>query len=216
MPFKLDKNLKTILICYHKNLYQLYPQQWIDEFRESILNQTYKDYTILEQNYGGGQERIFENSKFESKEMPSFIHTMNHLINKAIYYGADVLANSNVDDIFSPNWLEVQVPYIEAGADIVSPNFTLFREGVGEYHWHKFHNLNIKEELNKNHNILCHPAICYSRKFLEDNRYIPEQFPTEDLQLWQRTIDNYKFKIVEQNLLYHRVHPNSVCQSNNR
>lgn len=208
--------MKCFLMCYHKNLSQLYPQQWIDEYRESILNQIYKDFNILEHNYGGGQERIFENSKFESKEMPTFIHTLNHLLNKAVYYGADVVANSNVDDIFSPNWLEVQLPYMEAGADICSCNFTLFREGIGEYHWHKFDKLNIKEELNKNHNIICHPCVTFSRHFLEENKYIPEEGPYEDMKLWQRTIDHYKFKIVEQNLLYHRIHNNSVCQSSNR
>lgn len=208
--------MKAILLCYHKNINIIYPKIWVDEFRESILNQTYKDFQIMEQNYGGTNERIFENSIYESKEMPSFIHTMNHLINKALYYGADAIGNLNADDIYVNTWLEIQLPYIEQGYDIVSPNFTLFREGVGEYHWHKFDKLNIKEELNKNHNPLCHPAICYSRNFLENNRYVPEEFPTEDLQLWQRTIDNYRFKIVEQNLLYHRVHSNSVCQSNNR
>lgn len=207
--------MKVFLISYHKNINLIYPKQWVDQFRESILNQTYKDYKILEINYGGGDERIFKNSNYESIAMPTFIDAMNYLINKAIYYGADAICNLNSDDWYDFDWLKVQLPFIEKGYDIVSCNFSLFRDGV-MYHEHHFENLNIKDELNKNHNILCHPAICYSRNFLENNRYVPDQFPTEDLQLWQRAIDNYRFKIVPENLLYHRIHNNSVCQSNNR
>lgn len=208
--------MKVIMIVYHANIKTIYKPEWVEQFKQSILNQTFKDYEILEICYSGGEDRIFENSKYESQVMPSFIHAMNHLISKAIYYGADVIANTNTDDHYSPIWLETQLPYIEAGADIVSCNFTLFREDIGEYHWHKFDKLNIKEELNKNHNIVGHPSVCFSKKFLEENRYIPEEQPYEDMKLWQRTIDNYKFKIVEQNLLFHRIHKNSVCNSSNK
>lgn len=202
-------------MAYHSNLSKLYPSNWIEQFKQSILNQTFKDFEIYEVCYNGGTERIFEESNYESISLPTFIHAMNYLIEKALKNGVDVLGNLNVDDWYNPDWLKIQIPFIEQGFDIVSPNFSLFKDGL-EYHKHHFENLDIREELYRGHNVLCHPAITYSRKFLKHNKYEPSEFPVEDLLLWKRTIDNYKFKIVPENLLYHRIHGNSVCNSNNR
>lgn len=207
--------MKVILLCYHKNVNIIYPKEWIDKFRESVLNQTYKEFTVYECNYGGGMERIFDNSEYESKKLPTFVDAMNHLIDKALLDGADVVANSNADDYFSLDRMEVQLNYMAKGFDIVSSNFCLVQDDL-IIKSHDFASLNIKEQLNKNHNILGHPSIMYSRNFLLKNRYVPNEIPLEDLLLWQRTIDNFKFKIVPENLLFHRIHSNSVCQSGNR
>lgn len=204
-----------VLICYHKNLYNIYEVAWINQFRESVLNQTYKEFKIYEINYGGNTERIFENSNFESKELPTFIDAMNYLIEKSLKDGATVVANSNVDDFFSLERFEKQLPYIEIGFDIVSSNFSLMKEGV-IIHRHNFENVDIKKELERNHNPLAHPVIMYSKKYLMNNRYVPSECPEEDLLLWKRTIDDYKFIILPDNLLYQRIHDNSVCKSDNR
>ena len=66
-------SMKVGIICYHKNLSN-YPKEWIEKFRDSIRNQTWKAYTIYELNYGGTDERIFSESEFESKEFPTFVH----------------------------------------------------------------------------------------------------------------------------------------------
>lgn len=206
---------KVILLCYHKNVFKVYKKDWLDKFVDSILNQTYKDFEVYEQNYGGGEERLFENSDFESKEMPTFVHAMNHLIEKALNNGADAVANSNCDDWFSLDRLEIQLPFIENGFDIVSSNFCLVRDD-SIIKFHRFDTLDLKRELSINHNIIGHPSVIYSRHFLLNNKYEPGLIPLEDLILWQKTVDNFRFKIVPENLLFHRLHDNSVCQSNNR
>lgn len=203
------------LICYHKNLYGIYLVEWVNQFRESILNQTYKDFIIMEMNYGGGTERIFEDSVFESKDLPTFVHAMNYLIKKCLDNGADVVGNLNCDDIYNKDRLKIQMQYMEIGFDICSSNFSLMRDGF-VFHKHKFDDKNIKEELNKNHNVVCHPVLLYSAKFLKNNKYAPEEVPFEDLLLWKRTIDNYRFIIAPENLVNQRIHDNSVCKSNNR
>lgn len=207
--------MKLFLLCYHKNVYSIYNREWVETFKQSILNQHYQDFEIVEINYGGTEERIFDSSIYESKPMPTFIHAMNYLIEKCLDEGADCVGNLNCDDIYSFAWLETEMPYIEKGIDIVSCNFSLIKDNV-QILEHRFDELNIKEELSKNHNPVCHPAVIYSKKFLENNRYVPEEIPLEDLLLWKRTIDKYQFKIVPENLLYHRLHNNAVCQSNNR
>lgn len=208
--------MRVILICYHKNLTKVYPLHWIGKFRDSILNQTYKDFTIMELNYGGGEERIFDKAEYyESQKMPSFIHAMNYLIEKALAAGADAVANTNVDDSYDIDRLKIQLPFIEQGYDIVTSNFCLVKEDV-VFKYHHFDKLSIKEELDRGHNIVAHPSVIYSRQFLENNKYIPSEFPVEDMLLWRRTINHYRFKIVPENLLFHRIHDQSVCQSLNR
>lgn len=211
---------RVALICYHKNIYEIYPQGWIDQYRDSILGQTQKGFSIFEINYGGGEERVFKNSRFLSQEFPTFNHAQQFLLEFLFDDGYDCVANSNCDDVYDVRWLEKMLPWIEKGYDIVSCNFILFQD-VQMLKKHEFHNLNIEEELNKNHNILCHPAILYSKKFWErGHRYDPEDVKTsdEDMKLWKRAIKDkeIKFGILPEQLCYHRIHPNSVCHSNNK
>ena len=207
--------VKVAFFCYHKNVYSIYKPEWISQYRDSVLNQTFKEFDVFEINYGKGQERIFEHSNFESIEFPTFTHALNHLFFKATMGGYYCAANSNVDDWFSENRLEKQLPYINEGYDIVTSNFSLV-ENDQTIKTHSFDKLSIENELYNNHNIICHPSIIYSRKYMEENRYVPDEMPFEDLKLWQRTIRNYKFIILPEVLCFHRLHNQSVCQSENK
>lgn len=208
--------MKIAMLSYHKNAETLYPAHWIEKYKNSVLNQTYKQFDIIEANYGGGDYRIFEHSIFDAVITDNFVQTLNRLLDKCFNeLEYDFVLNSNIDDWFTPNRVERHIPFMSAGYDLISSNFALVKDDEVTK-WHKFHNLNILQELTKNHNIVCHPACTYSKKFWENNRYVPEQIPTEDLQLWQRAIKNSKFIILEDTLLFHRVHSQSVCQSENR
>jgi hypothetical protein len=125
------------------------------------------------------------------------------------------VANSNVDDVYALDRLEKQLPYIEASYDIVSSNFALTRDGE-IVHRHEFHTMDLPIELSNNNNLICHPTVIYSKNFWKNNRYVPECQPLEDLMLWQRTVNKYAFFIHPDILLYHRLHDNSVCQSDNK
>lgn len=208
--------MKIALICYHKNISTIYPVEWIDKFRESILNQTHKEFDIVEVNYGSLGERIFEQSEFIVRQSVNFVETMNYLLDLCTENGYDYVFNSNVDDHFALNRIERQLTILQNGYDIVSSNFVLIDDKDKELFSHKFHLMNIKRELMRNHNIIGHPSVAYSRKFFERERYDPTAIPFEDLNLWKRTIDQYSFHILPDQLLFHRIHSNSVCQSTNR
>lgn len=208
-------SIKVPVLCYHKNAFKLYKPEWIDQYRDSILNQSYKEFDIWELNYGGTEERIFENSNFFSQEYPTFVHGLNFLLDIVFSRGYKCAANTNVDDTYSLRRLEVQMPYIEAGYDIVASNFCLVRDNKIT-HRHKFHELDLEEQLMNNHNIIGHSSVIYSSGFFNKNKYVPEEQPREDLLLWKRAISNSTFIIVQENLLYHRLHNQSVCQSQNR
>lgn len=208
--------MRVALISYHKCMDALYPKAWIERHRKSVLNQTYKDFDIYELNYGGGEERIFD-QKYESKEFPTFIHAMNYLLDFLFYdIGYDAVANLNCDDWYDKKRLEIQLPFISQGFDIVSSNFALIRREK-EFLRHRFHQMDIEEQLNKGNNIVAHPAVIYSKNFWKNMRYNPEEIPFEDMKLWKRALMmGHRIKIVEECLLFHTIHENSVCRSNNR
>jgi hypothetical protein len=201
------ENTKAAVLVYHKNIFSLYPKEWIEKFKQSIRNQTHKDFDILELNYGGGQERIFEESKFESIAMPTFPHAMNYLFEKAKDY--DVVFNTNCDDYYSENRFEVQIREIKKGFDVVSSNFSLVKNDKIT-HTHQFHLRDIKKELTRDHNVICHPVLAYSKRFVQNEKYSPDLIPFEDMKLWQQTIHKYKYIILPEVLCFHRLHNNSV------
>jgi len=203
--------MKVAIICYHKNAQQLYPAEWIAKYKYTIDNQDYKDVTILECCYGGESYQIFPQSQFEYIEMPTFVHAMNHLIDKAFADGFEAVANTNVDDFYTMDRISRQIPYIMAGFDIVASNFTLVGEGT-KAHQHRFHHMVARIELARNNNIIGHPVVMYSPKFWQKHRYKPEEIPLEDMKLWQRAISNCRFTILPFNLLFHRLHNNAVSR----
>lgn len=210
------KNIRVAVLCYHKNSKLLYPSEWIEKYRESIQDQTFQEFQIFELNYNGDNERIFEHSYFESYSYPTFVHGLNYLLDKCFSSGYDIVANTNIDDWASQIWLETMISDINKGYDLVSSNFCLVKDDkIIKYH--RFHKLDILSELQNGHNPVCHPAVCYTKSFWDNNRYVPEEQPYEDFELWKRALKSgSKFFINEENLLFHRIHNNAVCQSNNR
>lgn len=211
--------MKVALISYHANLFQVYPEKWIDSYRESIQSQTYDRLDIYEVNYGDKIGMVFFKSIFESKKFPTFVDCMNYMLDylfKEKKY--DYVFNSNVDDLYHHDWVLKTLQWVHR-FDLVSCNFKLFKgDDQIIYHTHNFERLNIFKELSINHNIICHPGVCYSRSFWERfGPYDPSEIPFEDLKLWKRAVaKGAKMFIQQDHLVYHRVHNNSVCQSNNR
>lgn len=212
--------MKVALLCYHKNAETIYRKEWINSYRSTIQSQILyasQDFEIFEFNYGGGAFRIFENSYFESFPYPTFAHALNYLLDKAFSAGYDAVFNSNVDDFYNIGWMQALLPCIQSGNDLVSCNFTLIGENDETIKPHLFHGYNVAEQLSGDHNIICHPGVCYSKKFWESNRYVPSEMPLEDLKLWQRAVQKgMKLYIHEENLVFHRLHNQSVCQSENK
>lgn len=211
--------MKVALMSYHKNAYKLYPSKWLEDYKKSILNQTYYPFDIFEVAYGDEPERLFERSVYLHQEFQTFNHVQNFLLDHLFSEGYDCVFNSNVDDVYHPLWIDFLIKKIIDGYDLVSCNFYLVNDNGKTYKAHYFDSLNIEKELAYDHNPICHPAVCYSKKFWErGNRYNPDDVKTknEDMKLWQRAIKNSKFIIHSAHLCKHRVHSNSVCQSNNK
>lgn len=205
---------KICVLCYHKNASKLYPEKWIDAYRQSVLNQTYKNFDIIENNYGGDNYKIFDRDYFHPIIFSTFVHCVNSMLDFCFNtVGYDYVFNTNVDDYYAINRIERQLLFLEQGYDIVASNFHLIRDDR-IYHSHRMNEQNIALELSRNNNPIGHPVVAYSRKFWENKRYNPSEIPMEDMRLWQRAIKSgSKFIILPDFLLYHRVHNQSVCQN---
>lgn len=207
----------SALIVYHKKVHGIYPDEWLKQFTDSIQAQTCQEFDIIELNYGAGVERLFPNSKFISKEFPTFVDGMNYLLGECFTtLGYQYVFNTNVDDYYAPERIERQLAYLKGGYDIVSSNFALIDTDGREFKRHAFHKSSILREFRRNHNIIAHPVVAYSKKsFSKGLHYNPSEIPYEDLELWKRMLPRNKFVILQDCLLFHRVHENSVCQNTN-
>jgi hypothetical protein len=198
--------MKSALVCFHKNL-KRYPKEWILLYKNSIINQTYKNFDIFELNYGGDDVRIFEGSNFISLPLKDHAQAHNYLLNMCFYLGYDIVFNTNIDDIYPSDRIKIQIQNFDPSFAIISGNYVSFTESSPGIHSTKFDSLKIEEEFSKNHNIIVHPACAYSRKFLEyDEFLISEEIPSDDFQMWKRMLKKgAKFKILPDILLYYRI-----------
>ena len=114
---------KHAVLIYHSNIIEQYTD--LDSLQpslQSILQQSYSNYDILELNYGNDTTHIFPNStlfwniKFDtSKKAQNFL--LNIAFNKLNY---DVIFNIEVGKIYKLDTFEQQIKLINDGYDIVS------------------------------------------------------------------------------------------------
>ena len=201
--------MKVITIIYHKNISSLYKKEWIEKSYNSILNQTYTDFIIYELNYGDDDLQLCNESdekeyKYYKIPFENHAEAMNFLLEKCFIDGADFIFNNNLDDINDINRFQIQISAIKNGYDLVSSNFIHIDEDDNEITKMTMSNFNLNDEFSKGHNIICHPSVCYSRKFIENNKYIPSEIPEEDFNLWKRTLSDSNFFICPEFLIKYR------------
>lgn len=204
---------KVGVIFFHKNIYEIYPKEWVDKCVNSMLNQSYRDLIFYEIDYGGDGLQLVEGSKFFSTEKINYADAMNFIISEAFNDGCDYVFNTNLDDYYSDKRIEKQLEYLEMGFDIVSSDFCYIDSNDIIIHYMNIlKSGSIKNCLSMDINVIAHPVVGISRKFWmdENNRYDITKTPSEDLDLWKRSIENYKFYILEDILLFYRRHDYQV------
>lgn len=203
--------MKVAVIIFHKNVNN-YPKRWIEKCVESIKNQTYGDFDVFELDYGGEKNRIYPRSCFESKPMNNHAEAHNHLLDTVFALGYDYAFNVNIDDFYSPFRFEKQLEYARLGYDVISSDFFNVDESDSITKEMIMNPLDIEFEANvKNHNIIAHPVVCYSKNFWTTcSKLNGSQIPRDDFELWKRSFGKYRFVIVPKCLLYYRIHKYKV------
>lgn len=203
--------MKAAVILYHKNVHTYYPKKWVDDCILSIKRQTYKDFTVFECDYGEqGNRLMFGN--FYNLNLPTHADAHNFLLDKVFEQDYDCAFNINIDDFYHLQRFEKQIAFMK-DYDVVSSNFIHMDEDGNMIRTLRFDNRDIKREIRRKHNVIAHPAVCYSRNFwLNCSRLRPKEIPRDDLRLWQRSVNRFKFKILPEILLYYRIHENNVSK----
>lgn len=203
--------MKVAVIIFHKHAYN-YPQLWVKQCITSIQKQTFGKFDVYELDYGGEHTQLYPGSKFSStNSITNHADAHNWLLDKVFDLGYDCAFNVNIDDYYAPDRFEKQLPWIEAGYDVVSSNFFHINEAGKIIHSLAFDAKNPKIEAVRNHNIIAHPVCCYSKNFWTNcTRLNSEEIPRDDFELWKRSFDKFKFKILPNFLLYYRVHKTKV------
>jgi hypothetical protein len=204
--------MKAAVMIFHRNI-DRYDPAWIEKCYSSIRNQSYKDFDVFELDYGGEERYTFKGSNFQSIQMATHAHAHNFLIDEIFNAGYDCAFNVNVDDWYATNRFELQLPWIDNGFDVISSNFYRVNEDETMRQSFYFDLRNIKKEAAKDHNILAHPVLCYSKNFgLNAGKLIPEEIPVDDFNLWKKSYDKFKFIILPEFLLFQRVHWGNISK----
>jgi hypothetical protein len=212
------------VIFYHKNILDLYYPPWIKKSVESMLNQKNSNFKIYEINYGGEQYSVLEgigHSKkvdFYSGNFNNHAQAMNFILDKAFEDGCDYVFNTNLDDYYSGDRIQKQLEFLIQGFDLVSSNFC-YIEGDGNsdsvLKYMTMSDGNIQDHFDRNHNVVAHPSVAYSKRFWLGNRYDDSEIPQEDFLLWERALKNgYSIKICTDYLLFYRLHQSQVTGNN--
>jgi hypothetical protein len=198
--------MKIAIISFHKNI-KRYPDKWVEMYRDSILNQDYKDYDLFELNYGGENNRIFDNSNFVSLSMQDHAQAHNYLVKNCFKLGYDAVMNTNVDDCYPQDSLSTLISNHDPYFCLISGNYKAFSEDNDSIYTTKFHYMNIDREFSREHNIISHPCCLYTRTFLNYNEeLISSEIPRDDFKMWKRMLNKgAKFKIIPNVLLNYRI-----------
>lgn len=202
--------LKTAVILFHKQAHRYNPK-WVEKCITSIQKQTYGDFETFELDYGNEHTQLYPNSNFTSMALPTHADAHNWLLDEVFRLGYDCAMNVNIDDYYATDRFEKQIPFIQAGFDVISSNFYHIDE-AGRVINHMVMDAKRPEvEAKRGNNIIAHPVCCYSRNFwTKCSRLNPAEIPRDDFELWKRSYGKFKFKILPNFLLYYRVHSKKV------
>lgn len=123
---KNNLKFKCAALVYHKNIFDIYQKKWITKCIDSITNQSFINYDILELNYGGNNLSLFPstiaNKKyFWNRRFNSHHEARGFLLHKAFHeMGYDVIFNVQLDKFYHLDRFQYQVDAIQRGYDIIS------------------------------------------------------------------------------------------------
>jgi glycosyltransferase involved in cell wall biosynthesis/uncharacterized coiled-coil protein SlyX len=208
--------------------------KFLHESIDSVLNQTYSDFRLLIwddastdeswaiiNSYSDPRIQAFRNKTNQGGKFPEMSPEM---------VSGEYIAIHHSDDVWEPQKLEKQVPFLDSHPEIgaVFTNAMIIGE-QGEPFEDKAHfyysifnqpNRSRHEWLNyffNNGNALCHPSVLI-RKICYENcglyRYGLAQLP--DFDMWVRLCLKYEIHVLPEKLVRFRIQANEVNASGNR
>lgn len=212
--------MNSVLIFYHKDIH-IYNERWIKRYVKSIENQTYKDFDIIELNYGKDNKSIKDlfkeklgGYKFISQNFKDHSIAQRFLLKYCMNY--DIIFNSNIDDFYHEDRFKLQYDYLtnNLNVGVVSSNFYYVNEDDTIINKMELSKKDIDEEFRKGNNIICNPSVAIRNFIVKDyGLNYKDEVPVEDFNFFIR-VRNAKIPIhiLDDYLVYYRRHIEQTTQ----
>lgn len=192
---------------------------------DSVIEQTYVNFEliIVDNNSTDSTRDIIQKYTARDKRVKSFICKEKGIVpalNKGLSKcNGTFIARIDDDDIWLTNKLEVQLEFFKhnplltlIGTSIILidekgnklPPRRAFNNGMS------LNQKQISRKLNRN-NLFCHSSILIRKEVMEEMGGYSSRFThCEDYYLWFNVVKNHNAEILENQLVYYRVHKESI------
>ena len=197
-------------------------EKYLNEAIDSVLNQTYSNFELIILNdkstdsskaiierYLAKDSRIFFIDK-ENNVGPANLRNEGFDLARGTY-----IALLDADDIAKPTRFEKQITVLKNNSEIsvCGTWFTTFgdKEKSKVIQHPEKHN-----QIKVNFLIDCtigNSTAFFRKNILGDIRYDKEYVPVEDYHLWSRLITKNQFYIIQEALVYYRIHDSNISQT---
>lgn len=200
---------------------------YLNQSIESILNQTFKNFEFIIVNDGNNpsiEKKILSYCSKDNRIIYKFTDGigLTASLNYAISFSnSNIIARQDYDDISNKSRLEMQFNFLNKNDKYVlcATNFkridsknTIIRNKLRFI----FPIFNYKNILAYKNPFIHSSCIFYKKDFLEVNKYNENFIFSQDYELWTRLIKKGSFKILSKNLLYLRIHNQSISSLKNK
>ncbi|ADV47239.1 glycosyltransferase [Nitratifractor salsuginis] len=202
-------------------------EKYLKQAIESILNQTFSDFEfiIVDDGSTDGSAKIV--TSYNDPRIRYVRNKKNMGIVYSLNLGTDLargkyIARMDADDISLPERLERQIHVLkEDNTKVLFSTIRLIDEHnrfIGIWQDDKnCRKLNELIEMLPVRNCLAHPTLMTEASLLKRYRYNRYAKHAEDYNLWLRMIsDGIKYVKIDEELLYYRVHQDSITKSQSR
>jgi hypothetical protein len=207
-------NPKVGIVLFHDDMPR-YRKEWVSECLASLRAQS-RVPRVYEVCYGKGKSLGGFTQGMATTNRPeiaNYAEAQNEAMRMAFEDGCDYVLNVNLDDVYQPDYVEKTVNYaMRHGLDIASCDMRYIDESGKAIKEIVMSDKLPEVEFAKGHNIIAHPATCWSRRFWEAGyRMNPARIPQEDFDCWRRALaGGMRIGIQPEILLNYRIHSGQV------
>ncbi len=186
---------------------------------ESILEQSFEDFEfiiVLDNPSSDMLERIIRQYQKKDKRITFIKNNKNRGLAASLNRGLAVakgryIARMDADDIAVKERFEKQYAYMKSHPEIdFLFSWSHFSDESGKMLPERIlpKDINTKGIFEKR-NYFIHPTLMAKREVLTKERYDERFLRSQDFELWMRTLPKYRFWVMREKLLHHKI-PNSA------
>jgi glycosyltransferase involved in cell wall biosynthesis len=204
--------------------------KYVTQAIESVLAQTWRDFELIVIDDGSTDNTLEMIQKCAARDSRVKVFTQsNSGLSATLNRGINLVANEWVfrmdnDDLMRPNRIERQLAFIAEHPELsVASSLVRHIDGndrvIGKDNSKLFTHEAIDKLIASNGLVsFSHPAVAFRRSaVMAVGGYRTQFFPTEDIDLWNRLVENgYKVLVQPEYLLDYRMHGNSATISGQR